>query len=169
MDQVANQVWRSVHGAPPPLIQGDDERDLWKEVIDGHGLPFGDRFVADEWRQVILGNGITGLAGYQAASRAGRGKPLTAPQRARVWAAVEAFEARLRERGVLTHALVCAEATRLLEQGAVGQPQPQLCLGQQLLMFGVPARSSTRMRTTARAARRRRAPPSRRSGGHVSG
>ncbi|MBL7494138.1 DEAD/DEAH box helicase [Frankia sp. AgB1.9] len=119
VDQVANQIWRSVHGAPPPLIQGDEERDLWKEIIDAHGLAFGDRFVADEWRQVILGNGITDLAGYQAASRGGRGKPLTAAQRGRVWAAVEAFEARLREQGVLTHALVCAEATRLLEQGAV--------------------------------------------------
>jgi superfamily I DNA/RNA helicase len=119
VDQVANQVWRSVHGSPPPVIQGDDERDVWKEILEEQGLPFGDRFVADEWRQVILGNGITDLAGYQAASRAGRGKPLTAAQRGRIWAAVEAFEARLGELGVLTHPLVCAEATRLLERGAV--------------------------------------------------
>ncbi|MDT3440355.1 MULTISPECIES: UvrD-helicase domain-containing protein [unclassified Pseudofrankia] len=118
VDQVANRIYRTAHGNPP-LLAGADEALLWQETVAEHGLPLGERFVADEWRQVILGHGITDLAGYQAASRAGRGRALTAAQRARVWAAVEAFQARLRERDALTYAMVCAEATRLLEAGAV--------------------------------------------------
>ncbi|MBL7499508.1 DEAD/DEAH box helicase [Frankia sp. CNm7] len=118
VDQVANRIYREAHGNPP-LLAGSDETLLWQQILAEHGLPLRDRFVADEWRQVILGHGITDIAGYQAASRAGRGQALTAGQRARVWTVIEAFQARLREQGVVTYAMVCAEATRLLQAGAV--------------------------------------------------
>lgn len=101
------------------ILRDEDVMARWKRVVRQLGLPsrFNETFLANEWRQVILAQGITSLEEYQRAPRPGRGKPLGALQRAQVWEAVTAFTEGLRADNVWTYETVCLEATRLLQAG----------------------------------------------------
>lgn len=59
-------------------------------------LPF--LFFAEEWRQVVLANGITKLDEYLAIPRRGRGERLTRIQRESVWSVLERYRQLMDER-----------------------------------------------------------------------
>ncbi|WP_235716245.1 3'-5' exonuclease [Amycolatopsis sp. ATCC 39116] len=65
-----------------------------------------------EFRHVVLAQGIEDKAGYLRAERRGRGSALRISQRERLWQAMSAFFTELA--GRTTHLLVCAEAAKLL-------------------------------------------------------
>lgn len=104
------------------ILRFEDEKARWAKVARSLGLPsrFDEAFLAHEWRQVILTQGIVSLEEYQRASRPGRGKALGQLQRTQVWAAVTAFTDALRADGVWTYETICLEATRLMEDGERG-------------------------------------------------
>lgn len=72
-------------------------------------------FLEEEWMQVVLGGGISSEAEYLRASRSGRGRRLTRPQRAVVWKVIDEHTRLLRERGVVTFTQLAAQAATMLE------------------------------------------------------
>ncbi|OBI24093.1 UvrD-helicase domain-containing protein [Mycobacterium sp. E2497] len=113
VDKLAHRVFRRAHGAPR-LISADEEKRLWRSVIDKLGLSFTEVFLTEEWRQVILARQISSADAYLAAKRTGRGRPLGSAQRAQAWQAMWEFEQLLTELGAWTHETIRREATTLL-------------------------------------------------------
>lgn len=118
IDQVAYQIVSREHGRLP-VLRDTDETARWRQIIYDQRLDLTEAFLAAEWRQVILAQGITSLLDYQAARRAGRGARLGSLQRERVWDAVTAFTDRLTADGVWTYETICLEAARMLESADV--------------------------------------------------
>ncbi|MER6914066.1 UvrD-helicase domain-containing protein [Streptomyces sp. NPDC000594] len=118
VDAYANGVVRQHTGVTPKPVGDRDQRQLWEKAVKQLDLPFQARFLAQEYRHVVLGQDIRDLDGYLAASRRGRGTGLGAARRGLVWNGVEWFEKLLLERGATTHLRVCARAADLLAVGA---------------------------------------------------
>lgn len=117
VDAYANGVVRQHTGGAPKPVGDHDQRQLWERAVKQLDLPFQARFLAQEYRHVVLGQDIRDLDGYLAASRRGRGTGLGAARRGLVWNGVEWFEKLLLERGATTHLRVCARAADLLAAG----------------------------------------------------
>ncbi|MFD6414872.1 UvrD-helicase domain-containing protein [Streptomyces sp. NPDC060194] len=114
VDAYANSVVRA-HDAGTPHPVGDrEQRQLWGKVVKRLGTPFGEQFLAQEYRHVVLGQNLRDLDSYLLASRRGRGTALGPGRRKTVWEATELFARLLRERGETTHLAVCARAADLL-------------------------------------------------------
>ncbi|MEV6603546.1 UvrD-helicase domain-containing protein [Kutzneria sp. NPDC051319] len=116
VDQVAHRAFREEHGVPT-MLSAADEKAMWKQLVERLDLPFSESFLAEEWRQVVLGQRISTEETYLAASRVGRGRRLRAQQRQQVWSALQQFDTSLRDRNLWTHETVTAEAVSLLERG----------------------------------------------------
>ncbi|MEZ0064315.1 mRNA-degrading endonuclease RelE of RelBE toxin-antitoxin system [Streptacidiphilus sp. MAP12-20] len=69
-------------------------------------------FLKEEWEQVILGQSIPTRAAYFQARRAGRGRPLTRPERNQVWKLLDQFTARLDKLGIETWGQAAERAAR---------------------------------------------------------
>ncbi|MET9131436.1 UvrD-helicase domain-containing protein [Streptomyces antibioticus] len=114
VDALANGVVRA-HSAGVPKPVGDrEQRQLWEKVVRQLDLAFTDRFLAQEYRHVVLGQNLRDLDAYLGASRRGRGTGLGPARRREVWSGVERFEQLLRDRGETTHLRICARAAELL-------------------------------------------------------
>jgi hypothetical protein len=113
VDQVANQVVTAERGRLA-ILPEPDQHTLWGQVIASTGVEFGETFLAQEWREVVLAQDITDLPGYLGVSRAGRGRPLGQRQREQAWQAIAAFTGELRRRDRWTHETVREAAARLL-------------------------------------------------------
>ncbi|MFG1696021.1 UvrD-helicase domain-containing protein [Nonomuraea sp. NPDC049309] len=111
----AYRIVRALAGRTPKMIGDADERHIWRRVIRRLGLPWTEQFLQQEYRHVILAQRISSRTEYLQASRRGRGTAIGPRQRERIWDAVEAFTAELRQAGASTHLQLCAEATRLLD------------------------------------------------------
>ncbi|MBP0456877.1 UvrD-helicase domain-containing protein [Streptomyces montanisoli] len=120
VDAYANGVVRASSAGVPKPIGDRDQRQLWAKVVKQLDLPFTDRFMAQEYRHVVLGQDIHDLDAYLGAQRRGRGTGLGPARRRQVWEGVERFEKLLRDRGETTYLRVCARAARLLD----GEPAP---------------------------------------------
>ncbi|MGW6572645.1 3'-5' exonuclease [Streptomyces sp. NPDC054945] len=116
VDALANQLVREDRGGPLTILTGQkDINSRWNALARRLGLDYGDVFLDQEWRQVILAQDLRSPEAYLKASRSGRGTALSPLRRAQVWRAVEAFTRELRQADEWTFLQVCAEATRLLE------------------------------------------------------
>ena len=102
VDALANRLVREAEGSPPGVCRAADERDAWEQAVDEAGSSMTAEFVAKEWEQVVLAQGLDSREGYLHAPRAGRGVRLSRRQRAQVWDAVEIFGNLLAERGQRT-------------------------------------------------------------------
>ncbi|MGW0206142.1 UvrD-helicase domain-containing protein [Streptomyces sp. NPDC003233] len=69
-------------------------------------------FLLEEWEQVILGQSVTTRAAYFQTRRAGRGHPLTRPERAAIWNVLDRFTASLDNKGVETWGQAAERAAR---------------------------------------------------------
>ncbi|MFJ6408535.1 UvrD-helicase domain-containing protein [Streptomyces hydrogenans] len=114
VDAYANGVVRTRSGTTPRPIGDREQRQLWEKTVKQLDLPFTVRFLAQEYRHVVLGQDIRDLGTYLGASRRGRGTGLGPTRRRAVWSGVERFEQLLRDRGETTHLRVCARATEFL-------------------------------------------------------
>ncbi|NEC64770.1 UvrD-helicase domain-containing protein [Streptomyces sp. SID9727] len=110
----AHRVLHAAGGRTPSLVGDREERQIWQRVGKRLGLPWPERFLAQEYRHVVLAQDIGTLDAYRGAARKGRGSALPVAQRERVWEAIELFRSELSARGGRTHLEVCAEAARLL-------------------------------------------------------
>lgn len=115
VDHLAHQIVAMRHGGPT-ILQSRDERELRRAIIDKYSLPFTDKYLAEEWREVVLAQQVTSAADYLAAKRTGRGRGLGARQRAQVWQGIWELQNHLADHRLWTHETVCLEATRLLAE-----------------------------------------------------
>jgi hypothetical protein len=113
VDQVARRVLDR-HSIRFALLREEEEMDIWRRIIRRRSLAFSETFLREEWRQVVLAQGISASDEYLAARRVGRGRRLGSLQRAQVWRAIAEFEQELKERNARTFETVCVEAARLL-------------------------------------------------------
>jgi superfamily I DNA/RNA helicase len=120
VDRLAYGVVKQARGNP--LIA--DERVLrtrWAKAAADAGLALTPAFLKNEWEQVILSQDLHTEQAYLGAPRAGRGRPLTAAQRAQVWQAAQRVTAELAAARESTHLQLANEAAHLLRQA--GEPR----------------------------------------------
>ena len=113
VDRSSHRIFREEHGQPA-LLQPSHERRLWERVVEELELGLSPAFLTEEWRQVILARQVESAPEYLSAKRDGRGRGLTALQRAQVWQAISGFQDLLREQGLWTYETIVEEAARLL-------------------------------------------------------
>ncbi|MFZ3493976.1 UvrD-helicase domain-containing protein [Streptomyces sp. 5.8] len=114
VDAYANSVVRTRSGVTPRPIGDREQRHVWEKVVKQLDLPFTARFLAQEYRHVVLAQDIRDLDTYLGAGRRGRGTGLGPTRRRVVWSGVERFEQFLRDRGETTYLRVCARAAQFL-------------------------------------------------------
>ncbi|MFF9456429.1 UvrD-helicase domain-containing protein [Streptomyces flaveolus] len=114
----AHGVVTRVDGRAPSPVGDREERQLWQRVTKKLGLPWTERFLAQEYRHVVLAQNLRTLDDYRAASRRGRGSSLSPSRREHLWPAIELFESMLRDRKRTTHLMVCTRAAELLAAAA---------------------------------------------------
>ncbi len=114
---LARQQLPNLHPA-----RDEDIDDRLRELISQHAPTFDHDFVAAEWRNVILPQGLTTWADYRAAQRTGRGKAITVRDRKSLWTVFEALRERLLARNQLDWAAICQTATAALIDGAIKSP-----------------------------------------------
>ncbi len=134
--RTADAVIREVASLSTDLALATDQdvASAAKAAIDGAGLQgnalviasqrealrkLGIPFLLDEFRSVIEGRGLSSLASYLEAPRAGRGKALTKTQREAVWRAYEAYTAELSKKRKTTFEGIRLKARDRLRSGAV--------------------------------------------------
>ncbi|MFK0153682.1 UvrD-helicase domain-containing protein [Streptomyces sp. NPDC090493] len=69
-------------------------------------------FLIEEWEQVILGQSVATRTAYFQTRRAGRGRPLTRPERAAIWKILDEFTARLDKKDIETWGQAAERAAR---------------------------------------------------------
>jgi hypothetical protein len=117
VDAFANGIVRAQSPAALRPIGDREQRPLWEKAVKQLDLPVNARFLAQEYRHVVLGQNLRDLDAYLVASRRGRGTGLGPARRREVWRGVERFEQFLRDRGETTHLRICARAAELLSRG----------------------------------------------------
>ncbi|MFC8454356.1 UvrD-helicase domain-containing protein [Kitasatospora sp. NPDC057223] len=123
IDALAAEVLRGSrgHGRLSILTDQRDVTARWGRITRRLDLDHSAAFLDQEWRHVILAQGISTAEQYLKASRAGRGTALGPLKRAQVWRAVTAFTDDLRASDTWTFHQVCDEAARILTaRGADG-------------------------------------------------
>ena len=95
LDQFAMQIVRDEEARAPGIATGQVMNKMWRDVVDELGVSFTPEFLAQEWRQIILAQGIDGRDRYLKTKRPGRGVALGKRDRAAVWGAIEAFLRKL--------------------------------------------------------------------------
>lgn len=127
VDALAHEVVRKRRGVAKLDLLTDQHEitAVWARAAKRVGLDLPGEFLDQEWRHVVLAQGLTGAESYLKASRAGRGTALGPLQRARVWRAVESFTAELAQAQQLTFLQLSAEAAVALDGlAADGVPRP---------------------------------------------
>lgn len=122
IDALASEILRG-HRESSRLSILTDQRDViarWARTARRLDLDHSAEFLDQEWRHVILAQGIGTAESYLKASRAGRGTALGPLKRAQVWRAVTAFTEDLRTADTWTFHQVCDEATRILDRRSAG-------------------------------------------------
>ena len=112
IDQLARQIWQYNNATQRRYrFVGDDDRylnEIWAAVASDTDFDIG--FLANEWRSVVLAHGIRSREAYLKVSRAGRGRRLSRPQRAKVWSVFEKFQQQLSAESVMTFMQVADQA-----------------------------------------------------------
>ncbi|MGW2766145.1 UvrD-helicase domain-containing protein [Streptomyces sp. NPDC001275] len=88
----------------------DEMRTVLTEL--GQRAAWEPEFLMEEWEQVILGQSVATRAAYFQTRRAGRGHPLTRPERAAIWKILDHFTARLDKKGIETWGQAAERAAR---------------------------------------------------------
>ncbi|MGW2933542.1 UvrD-helicase domain-containing protein [Streptomyces sp. NPDC001156] len=88
----------------------DEMRTVLTEL--GQQAAWEPEFLMEEWEQVILGQSVTTRSAYFQTRRAGRGHPLTRPERAAIWKILDHFTARLDKKGIETWGQAAERAAR---------------------------------------------------------
>ncbi|MEV5559695.1 UvrD-helicase domain-containing protein [Nonomuraea wenchangensis] len=115
VDQVARRLVDE-HVGKATLVREEEEKDIWRRIVRRRSLDLSERFLREEWRQVVLAQTITSADGYLQARRTGRGRRLGPLQRAQVWRAIDEFQQELADRNYRTFESTCVEAVRVLAE-----------------------------------------------------
>ncbi|GGR26380.1 DNA helicase [Streptomyces roseolus] len=112
----AYRMVRELAGRVPSPVGDQEERRIWQQVAKQLGLPWTEQFLAQEYRHVVLAQGLRTVEDYLNATRKGRGTALGPLKRAQLWRAVDAFETALHTKGISTHLRICDDAARRMAE-----------------------------------------------------
>ncbi|WP_275407968.1 SAV_2336 N-terminal domain-related protein [Streptomyces sp. SID14515] len=114
VDAYAREAVARADRRVPHVVTALQEQALWNRVADRIGRGLTGHFLSQEYRQVVIAQGLPDREAYLTASRKGRGAALPAARRELVWSAMEMFEAQLRDEGRDSRFGLCLRAARLL-------------------------------------------------------
>ncbi|MFF5336866.1 UvrD-helicase domain-containing protein [Streptomyces sp. NPDC013181] len=114
IDELAYQVVsENLTGSVKRRIDDRTALGELRTVLTGLGQnSWEPEFLIEEWEQVVLGQSVPTRAAYFQTRRAGRGRPLTRPERSAVWGILDAFTTHLEEKGIETWGQAAERAAR---------------------------------------------------------
>ena len=99
---------------------GDEESlKLWREVLETEVTEFDEKFLYDEYIDVIIYFGNTDVRSYMMQQRVGRTKALSRKQRIEIWNLVEKYVALKQERKVVDRLELFNETTKFLNENNI--------------------------------------------------
>lgn len=128
IDALAQRIlFTANEGRQRPKLCGDTDDailETW-EAVRGHAAERWDvAFLQAEWDQIVLAQGIEERAEYLRASRSGRGRRVSRPQRADLWNLFERFTQRLNAQGMMTYTQAAARAATIAQLSPVEIDRP---------------------------------------------
>jgi superfamily I DNA/RNA helicase len=117
IDDVAIGVYEKSFGTPRVATAGMMQSLLASISRDVGGHAFSDRFMVQEWTDVVDAWHLTTWDQYRDVARLGRKTRLGEKQRLQLWKIFEQAQQRLREGGMFTTAMILAAATEALGSG----------------------------------------------------
>ncbi|GAA2950324.1 MULTISPECIES: UvrD-helicase domain-containing protein [Streptomyces] len=114
VDSLAARVVRGARGSTPKPLSGAAEKGAWARATAREDLPWTEQFLSQEFRNVVLAQGLRTPEEYLRCVRRGRGTPVGRVQRARLWRVMERFTADLSSRDSATYTQMCDRAARCL-------------------------------------------------------
>ncbi|PJE93842.1 DNA helicase UvrD [Streptomyces carminius] len=114
VDSLAARVVREARGTSPRPLSAAAEKSAWTRAVGREEVPWTERFLSQEYRNVVLAQGLRTPEEYLRCARRGRGTPVGRVQRARLWRVMEQFAADLASRGSATYTQLCDQAARVL-------------------------------------------------------
>ena len=101
-------------------FSGDEESlKLWREVLETEVTEFDEKFLYDEYIDVIVYFGNTDVRSYMMQQRVGRTKALSRKQRIEIWNLVEKYVALKQERKVVDRLELFNETTKFLNENNI--------------------------------------------------
>lgn len=120
IDALAYRVLRTADDRQTrPRQVPDDAPDVvaaWETARADATEAWETAFLQAEWNQVVLAQGLAERGDYLRAPRSGRGRRLSRPQRAELWAVFERFTQQLNARNLLTFTQAAARAATVARQ-----------------------------------------------------
>lgn len=101
-----SDAWRQKKGNLRIAKEADVRSALENAYLRADGVEQGLEFLRSEWRLIIEPNGIETWEEYKSVSRQGRGTPLGARQRLKVWGVFELMLSELKSKGLMTWSLL---------------------------------------------------------------
>ncbi|SDE45667.1 UvrD-helicase domain-containing protein [Streptomyces griseoaurantiacus] len=117
VDALAARVLREARGSSPKPLSAAAEKSAWTRAVAREELPWTERFLSQEFRNVVLAQGLRSPEEYLRCVRRGRGTQVGRVQRARLWRVMERFTADLASRDCATYTQLCDQAARVLSSG----------------------------------------------------
>lgn len=101
-------------------FSGDEESlKLWREVLETEVTEFDEKFLYDEYIDVIVYFGNTDVRSYMMQQRVGRTKALSRKQRIEIWNLVEKYVALKQERKVVDRLELFNETSKFLNENNI--------------------------------------------------
>ncbi|MGY4924886.1 UvrD-helicase domain-containing protein [Streptomyces sp. 900105755] len=116
VDSLAARVIREARGSSPKPLSAAAEKSAWTRATAREDLPWSERFLSQEFRSVVLAQGLWTPEEYLRCVRRGRGTQVGRVQRARLWRVMERFTTDLTARDSATYTMLCDQAARILAE-----------------------------------------------------
>lgn len=116
VDSLAARVIREARGSSPKPLTAAAEKSAWTRAAAREDLPWSERFLSQEFRSVVLAQGLQTPEEYLRCMRRGRGTQVGRVQRARLWRVMERFMGDLASRDSATYTMLCDQAARILAE-----------------------------------------------------
>ncbi|MGW9300456.1 UvrD-helicase domain-containing protein [Streptomyces cyaneofuscatus] len=114
VDSLAARVIREARGSAPKPLSNPAEKSAWTRASAREDLPWTEQFLSQEFRNVVLAQGLRTPEEYLRCVRRGRGTQVGRVQRARLWRVMERFATDLSSRDSATYTQLCDQAARCL-------------------------------------------------------
>ncbi|WP_393056364.1 UvrD-helicase domain-containing protein [Streptomyces sp. LN549] len=114
VDSLAARVVREARGTAPRPLSAAAERSAWTRATAREDLPWNEQFLSQEFRNVVLAQGIRTPEEYLRCVRRGRGTQVGRVQRARLWRVMERFTGDVSSRHSATYTQLCDQAASCL-------------------------------------------------------
>lgn len=114
VDSLAARVVREARGSAPRPLSAAAERSAWTRATAREDLPWNEQFLSQEFRNVVLAQGLRTPEEYLRCVRRGRGTQVGRVQRARLWRVMERFTGDVSSRHSATYTQLCDQAASCL-------------------------------------------------------